>query len=102
MVLLNQLKDDDISPLIDVFQAIDSSDIDAVDIILDHESTSVLNEKNILSLINAVKLKLQVIDLSNASVKDFLRSLTLSIPLYHRCHILVVLNFYRHHYRASD
>ncbi|XVF61292.1 hypothetical protein PTKIN_Ptkin08bG0118500 [Pterospermum kingtungense] len=84
VVLLNQLKDDDIPPLIDVFQAIDSSDIDAVDI-LHHESTSVLNEDYILSLMNAVKLKLQVIDLSNASVKDFLRDLfRVGLP----CHVL--------------
>ncbi|XVE82879.1 hypothetical protein DITRI_Ditri16bG0041100 [Diplodiscus trichospermus] len=75
VVSLNQLKDDDIPPLIDVFLAIDSSDIDAVDILY-HESNSVLNKENLLSLMNAIKLKLKVIDLSNASLKkDFLGDL---------------------------
>ncbi|XP_022740700.1 uncharacterized protein LOC111292537 isoform X2 [Durio zibethinus] len=85
VVSLNQLTDDDIPPLIDVFLAIDSSDIDAVDI-LHHESTSVLNEESILSLMNAIKLKLQVIDLSNSSLKkDFLWDLFhVGLP----CHVL--------------
>ncbi|EOX91603.1 Transducin family protein / WD-40 repeat family protein isoform 2 [Theobroma cacao] len=85
VVLLNQLKDDDILPLIDVFPEIDSSDIDAVDI-FHHESTSFLNEEYILSLMNAIKLKLQVIDLTNASTKkDFLWDLChVGLP----CHVL--------------
>ncbi|XWS41817.1 hypothetical protein CRYUN_Cryun17cG0115600 [Craigia yunnanensis] len=95
-VLLNQLKDDDIPPLIDVFLAIDSSDIDAVDI-LHHESTSILNEEYILSLMKAIKLKLQVIDLSNASLKkDFLWDLfRVGLP----CH---VLNLRSTHVRKLD
>ncbi|XP_038997664.1 uncharacterized protein LOC120122605 isoform X2 [Hibiscus syriacus] len=75
VVSLNQLKNDDIPPLIDVFLAIDSSDIDAVHI-RHHGPTSVLNEEHILPLMNAIKLKLRVIELSNTSLKkDFLRDL---------------------------
>ncbi|GKU98879.1 hypothetical protein SLEP1_g11814 [Rubroshorea leprosula] len=74
VILLDQLKDTDIPPLIDVFQAIDASDIDVVDII--QESPSILNEDYLLSLMNAVKLKLRVVDLRNTSLtKDFLRDL---------------------------
>ncbi|KAK8716636.1 hypothetical protein V6N13_043941 [Hibiscus sabdariffa] len=85
VVSLNQLKNDDIPPLIDVFLAIDSFDIDAVDI-LHHGSTSVLNEEHILSLMNAVKLKLRVIELSNTPLKkEFLRDLcNVGLP----CHVL--------------
>ncbi|KAK9037920.1 hypothetical protein V6N11_022818 [Hibiscus sabdariffa] len=84
VVSLNQLKNDDIPPLIDVLLAIDSSDIDAVDI-LHHGSTSVLNEEHILSLMNAVKLKLRVIELSNTPLKDFLWDLcNVGLP----CHVL--------------
>lgn len=76
MILLDQLKDTNIPPLIDVFQAIDASDIDVVDII--QESPSILNEHYLLSLMNAVKLKLRVVDLRNTSLtKDFLRSIKL-------------------------
>ncbi|OMO56539.1 hypothetical protein CCACVL1_26470 [Corchorus capsularis] len=85
VVSLKELKDDDIPPLIDVFLAIDSSDIDAVDI-LHHESTYVLNEEYILALMNAIKLKLQLVDLNIASLKkDFLRDLcNIGLP----CHVL--------------
>ncbi|KAH1113552.1 hypothetical protein J1N35_006930 [Gossypium stocksii] len=75
VVSLNRLKNNDIPPLIDVFLALDLSDIDSVDV-LDHGSTCVLNEEHILSLMNATKLKLRVIDLSSTSLKkDFLRDL---------------------------
>lgn len=72
MVWLDQLNDADISPLIDTLGAVDSSELDAVDIVL-HESPSILSEEDILCLMNAVKLKLRVVDLRNMSPgKDFL------------------------------
>lgn len=86
VVSLNQLKNNDIRPLIDVFLALDLSDIDSVDV-LDHGSTCVLNEEHILSLMNATNLKLRVIDLSSTSLKkDFLRYVVLlSLTTYLRC-----------------
>lgn len=75
MVWLDQLNDADISPLIDTLGAVDSSELDAVDIVL-HESPSILSEEDILCLMNAVKLKLRVVDLRNMSPgKDFLGDL---------------------------
>ncbi|KAJ9170607.1 hypothetical protein P3X46_018703 [Hevea brasiliensis] len=71
VVSLNQLKDDDISPLIDTFLAVDSSDIAAVDIL--HESPCNLNGEHIMSLLQAINLKLRVVDLQDVSLEeDFL------------------------------
>ncbi|XP_039053355.1 uncharacterized protein LOC120195381 [Hibiscus syriacus] len=67
VVSLNQLKNDDIPPLIDVFLDIDSSDIDAFHV-RHHGTTSVLNEEHVFSLMNAIKLKLRL-----TLKKDFLR-----------------------------
>lgn len=72
MILLNQLKDTDISPLINVFLSSNSSDIDAVDIL--HESPSDLNEEYVMPLLWAINLKLRVVDLRDMSLEeDFLR-----------------------------
>lgn len=68
MVSLNQLKDDDISPLIDAFLTVDSSDIDAVDIL--HESPCNLNEEHIMSLLHAINLKLRIVDLQDMSLEQ--------------------------------
>ncbi|KAL6952385.1 hypothetical protein U1Q18_039176 [Sarracenia purpurea var. burkii] len=71
IVLLHCLKDADFSPLIDVFFEIDSSEIDAVDII--HESHCTLNKELVMSLLRAIKLKLRIVDLQDISlVDDFL------------------------------
>lgn len=72
MVSLDQLKDADISPLIDVFMASDCSDIDAVDIL--HESHCVLSKENITALLRAINLKLRIVDLLDMSLKDMLWS----------------------------
>lgn len=75
MVYLDQLKDEDFSPLIDVFLSVDSSDIDGVDIL--HESPCILNEEYLMSLMRAIRLKLGVVDLQDVSLtKDFLRSVS--------------------------
>jgi hypothetical protein len=67
VVSLDQLKDADISPLIDVFMASDCSDIDAVDIL--HESHCVLSKENITALLRAINLKLRIVDLLDMSLK---------------------------------
>lgn len=73
-ILLDQLKDADLAPLVDVFLAADFSSIDEIDIY--QEKPSILNEEHLLSLMKAIKMKLQVVDLRNASMtKDFVRDL---------------------------
>ncbi|KAL5753089.1 hypothetical protein ACOSQ2_023596 [Xanthoceras sorbifolium] len=76
VVSLDQLKDADISPLIDVFLEIDSSDIDAVDILHKTLTPCFLNEEHVVSLMHAINQKLRVVDLSDMSLgNDMLRDL---------------------------
>ncbi|KAG6729065.1 hypothetical protein I3842_01G008100 [Carya illinoinensis] len=71
VISLDQLKDADISSLIDVFMATDSSEIDAVDIL--HESHCVLSKENVTTLMNAVDQKLRIVDFLDISLgKDVL------------------------------
>lgn len=71
---LNQLCNADIYPLIDVFLAIDSSDVDAVDIL--HESPCNFNEEYVMPLLQTINLKLRVVDLHDMSLEEnFLRDL---------------------------
>ncbi|KAL5706981.1 hypothetical protein ACHQM5_025085 [Ranunculus cassubicifolius] len=73
-VFLDQLRDIDFLPLIHVFTVIDSSDIEAVDII--QESPCVLNGEYVLSLMHAVDQKLRRVDLHDLCLgKDFVRDL---------------------------
>ncbi|KAM3709200.1 hypothetical protein ACJW31_02G155000 [Castanea mollissima] len=67
VVSLDQLKDADVSPLIDAFMAIDSFDIDAVDIL--QESHCTLSKENITALMHAINLKLRIIDLLDTSLR---------------------------------
>ncbi|XP_044508095.1 uncharacterized protein LOC123227360 isoform X3 [Mangifera indica] len=74
VVLLNKLKNADISPLIEMFREIDSSDIDAVDII--HRAPCCLKKEEIMSLMHAINQKLQLVDLGQmALTNDILRDL---------------------------
>ncbi|XP_077233722.1 transducin family protein / WD-40 repeat family protein isoform X2 [Tasmannia lanceolata] len=75
-IFLDQLRDVDFHPLLDVFSAIDSSEIDAVDML--HESSRVLfNGEHVASLIRAVSQKLRVVDLQDLSCgKSFFRDLS--------------------------
>ncbi|XP_057491720.1 protein DWD HYPERSENSITIVE TO UV-B 1-like isoform X3 [Actinidia eriantha] len=68
VVLLDYLKDADFAPLNDVFQAIDSSDIDAVDMI--HESHCALNKEHVMSLLRTINLKLRIVDLQDIALVD--------------------------------
>ncbi|XP_061948683.1 protein DWD HYPERSENSITIVE TO UV-B 1-like isoform X2 [Populus nigra] len=65
---LNQLCNADIYPLIDVFLAIDSSDVDAVDIL--HESPCNFNEEYVMPLLQTINLKLRVVDLHDMSPEE--------------------------------
>lgn len=79
MVSLDQLKDADVSPLIDAFMAIDSFDIDAVDIL--QESHCTLSKGDITALMHAINLKLRIIDLLDTSLrKDVIWFVIVIIP----------------------
>lgn len=74
MIVLDYLKDADFLPLIDVINAMCSSDIDAVDII--NDSPCILNEDQVLSLMCAVNQKLCTVSLQDLPfTKRFLRYL---------------------------
>lgn len=71
-VSIDQLKDADISSIVDIVTN-DDSDIDVVDIF--YESYSVLSEEYLMALMRAINLKLRVVDLQDMPMgKDFLRS----------------------------
>jgi len=68
-----------VSPLIDAFMAIDSCDIDAVDIL--QESHCTLSKDNITALMHAINLKLRIIDLLDMSLrKDVIWFVIVIIP----------------------
>ncbi|GMP27831.1 hypothetical protein CsSME_00003644 [Camellia sinensis var. sinensis] len=68
VIILDDLKDADFSPLIDVFLAIDSSEIDAVDII--QESHCAINKDHVMSLLRTINSKLRIVDLKDMSLVD--------------------------------
>lgn len=71
-VSIDQLKDADISPIVDIVTG-DDSDVDAVDIV--HKPYSVLSGECITALMRAINFKLRVVDLQDMSLgKEFLRS----------------------------
>ncbi|XP_052193671.1 protein DWD HYPERSENSITIVE TO UV-B 1 isoform X6 [Diospyros lotus] len=75
VVFLDDLKDADFLPLLDIFLEIDSSEIDEVDIL--HESSCNLNGERVLLLLRAIKQKLRVVDLLDLPFgKDFLGDLS--------------------------
>ncbi|KAK2974508.1 hypothetical protein RJ640_018673, partial [Escallonia rubra] len=70
-IFLDDLKDVDFHPLLDVFMEVDTSQIDAVDIL--HKSSCSMSGKYVLSLLRATSQKLRVVDLQDSSFgKDFL------------------------------
>lgn len=79
VVLLDDLKDVDYYPLLDLLMEIDSSEIDAVDMI--NRSSCILSGESVSSLLRAVNKKLQVVDVRDISFgKDFL--LYVVVPFY--------------------
>ena len=80
-VSLDQINGADISPLLDVLMASESSDIDAVDIL--QESHSSLSEEHLMALMRAVGFKLRGVDLQEMSLtKELLRSVLVSSKMY--------------------
>lgn len=71
-VLPAQLKDDDISPLVDVLMDSGSSGIEAVDVL--HESHCVLSDECLVALTRSIDSKLRIVDLHDiSSRKELLR-----------------------------
>ncbi|KAK7390962.1 hypothetical protein VNO78_19202 [Psophocarpus tetragonolobus] len=74
-ILIDDLKDVDIAPLLDLCMNFETSEIEAVDV--RNESSCVLNEEYALSLMRAVNQKLRVVHLQDLSFgKDFLRDIS--------------------------
>ena len=72
VVFLDDLKGADFCPLLDTFNEIDFSEIDAVDIF--HKSSCDMSGEYVLLLLRAISLKLRVVDIRDLSFgKDFLR-----------------------------
>ncbi|KAL6514192.1 hypothetical protein OROHE_019179 [Orobanche hederae] len=74
IVSMDNLKDVDLYPLLDLLKEIDGSEIDAVDIV--NGSSCVLSGEHVSMLLHAVNRKLRVVDIFDISFgKDFLRDL---------------------------
>lgn len=80
-IFINDIKDIDFQPLLDVCMNLDTSEIEAVD--LRNESSSELNGEYTLSLMRAINQKLRVVDLQDLSFgKDFLRYIMVLVMDY--------------------
>ncbi|KAI3445915.1 hypothetical protein Pfo_002580 [Paulownia fortunei] len=74
MVSMDDLKDVDFYPLLDLLKEIDASEIDAVDLV--NRTSCVLNGEYVSPLLHAVNKKLRVVDICDISFgKDFLLDL---------------------------
>ncbi|KAL2324253.1 hypothetical protein Fmac_023311 [Flemingia macrophylla] len=74
-ILIDDLKDIDIAPLLDLCMNLDTSEIEVVDVC--NESSCVLNGEHALSLMRAINRKLRVVHLQDLSFgKDFLRDIS--------------------------
>ncbi|XP_004496902.1 protein DWD HYPERSENSITIVE TO UV-B 1 isoform X1 [Cicer arietinum] len=74
-ILIDDLKDIDFSPLLDICMNLDTSEIEAVDV--RNESSCVLNGEYVLSLMRAINQKLRVVKLKDVSFgKDFVRDIS--------------------------
>lgn len=80
-ILIDDLKDIDFAPLLDVCMNLDTSEIEAVDV--RNESSCVLNGEYALSLMRAINQKLRVVELQDVSFgKDFLRYIMVLVMDY--------------------
>lgn len=94
---MDDLKDIDFAPLIDVCMNLDTSEIEVVDV--RNETPCVLNGEYALSLMHAINQKLRVVELLDVSFgKDFLRYITvLFIVIFVEMkYFLIVNNLYSH------
>lgn len=84
MVSMDDLKDVDFYPILDLLKEIDASEIDAVNMV--NRSSCVLSGEYVSSLLHAVNKKLRVVDICDISFgKDFLLYVVLpfnSVPVY--------------------
>ncbi|KAL2460307.1 transducin family protein/WD-40 repeat family protein [Abeliophyllum distichum] len=95
VVLLDDLKDVDFFPLLDLLMEIDSSEIDAIDMI--NRSSCALSGEHVSSLLRAVNKKLRVVDIRDISFgKDFL------LDLSQRGLTCQVLNLRSSHFRKLN
>lgn len=80
-ILIDDLKDIDFSPLLDICMNLDTSEIEAVDV--RNESSCVLNGEYVLSLMRAINQKLRVVKLKDVSFgKDFVRYIMVLVMDY--------------------
>lgn len=71
VILLDDIRDADFQPLLELLREVDASDIDAVDII--NRSTCALSGDRVILFLRAVSRKLRVVDLQDILFgKDFL------------------------------
>ncbi|XP_059652972.1 protein DWD HYPERSENSITIVE TO UV-B 1 [Cornus florida] len=95
VIILDDLKDTDFHPLLDVFMEIDTSEIEAVDII--QKSSCVFDGELTLLLLRAINQKLRIVDLQDSSFgKDFLRDLS------HNGLTCQILNLRSSHFRKLN
>ncbi|KAL2477318.1 transducin family protein/WD-40 repeat family protein [Forsythia ovata] len=95
VVLLDDLKDVDFYPLLNLLMEIDSSEIDAVDMI--NRSSCALSGEHVSPLLRAVNKKLRVVDIRDISFgKDFL------LDLSQRGLTCQVLNLRSSHFRKLN
>lgn len=71
MVLMDDLKDVDFDPLLDMLKEVDVSEIDAVDMV--NKASCGLSVENVSPLLHAVNKKLRLVDIRDISFgRDFL------------------------------
>lgn len=95
MVSLDDLKDVDYQPLLDLLTEIDTSEIEAVDMI--NRCSCVLNGERVLLLLRAIHEKLRVVDLQDMILgKNFLLYVLLYffILLAYIINIIIKFAFY--------
>lgn len=63
VILLHELEDDDILPLVDILLKVHLFNVDAVDIL--STSKSVVNQESVVSLMRAVNSTLRIVDLQD-------------------------------------
>lgn len=67
MLLLDELEDSDLSPIMDALLKVHTFSVDAVDILC--RSCSILNQEYVLSLTRAVNSKLRIVNLQDMLLK---------------------------------
>jgi hypothetical protein len=80
-ILIDDLKDIDFAPLLEICTSLDTTEVEAVDV--HNESPCVLSGEYVLSLMHAVKQKLRIVELRDMSfAKDFVRYVMMLVMYY--------------------